>query len=184
VNTDLATFAGFEISSEYDFSEWLTPFATLSFVDGRDRTRSGDFATRRSTATEPKQQIAGLPRGSESGIAGDDEEPLPSIPPFDTRLGVRIHDPIDDPRWGVELSVRVVDDQGRVASSLLESPTPGFSVWDVRGQWRASNRLLLIAGIENLGDVTYREHLDFRSPNGISVLQPGRNFYLGGEVAY
>jgi outer membrane receptor protein involved in Fe transport len=185
VNTDLATFAGFEIVSDYDVNEWLTPFVTISFVDGRDRTRRGEFATVRSDLGQAKEQIAGEPRGSRSGVAGADEEPLPSIPPLDTRLGVRIHDPLDDPRWGLELSVRIVDDQDRVATSLRESPTPGFSVWDVRGQWRATDRFLLTAGIENLGDVNYREHLDFRSlSGGISVFQPGRNVYVGGELVY
>jgi len=184
VNTDLATFAGFEILSDYDFNEWLTPFLAVSFVDGRDRTRRGNFATRRADSSSPKEQIAGLPRGSESGVAGADEEPLPSIPPLNARLGVRFHEPLDDPRWGVEISARIVDDQDRIASSLLESPTPGFTVWDVRGQWHATDRLLLTAGIENLGDINYREHLDFRSPNGISVFQPGRNIYLGGELVY
>jgi outer membrane receptor protein involved in Fe transport len=186
VNTELATFAGFEISSDYQLNEWLTPFATVSFVDARDRTRRGEFKTMRADENNPrKEQLAGQPRGSDPIITGADEEPLPSVPPLDSRLGLRIHEPLDDPRWGVEIGVRVVDDQDRVATSLRESPTPGFSVWDVRGQWRATDRLLLIAGIENLFDVAYREHLDFRPLlRGTPVLQPGRNVYFGGELVY
>lgn len=44
--------------------------------------------------------------------------------------------------------------------------------------------MLLIAGIENFTDRQYREHLDFRSPSGIQVFQPGVNFYTGCEVSY
>jgi outer membrane receptor protein involved in Fe transport len=191
VNTDLATLTGFEIASDYDLNPWLTPFVTISFVDGRDRTRNGNFATQRAGFNEPKRQVAGLPRGSFSGpegtpsnVAGPDEEPLPSIPPLETRLGIRVHEATDQPRWGIEIGLRIADNQDRVATSLLESPTAGFTVWDLRSQWQATRDLLLIAGIENIGDTNYREHLDFRSPSGISVFQPGRNIYFGGELAY
>jgi hypothetical protein len=30
----------------------------------------------------------------------------------------------------------------------------------------------------------YREHLDFRSENGIAVSQPGVSFYFGSELTY
>jgi outer membrane receptor protein involved in Fe transport len=183
VSTDLATFAGFELDADCDLNEWLTPFATISFVDGRDRTRNGNFETKRATSGKPKQKIAGSPRGKSSG-GGASEEPLPGIPPLESRLGVRLHEPVDAPKWGVEVSARIVDDQDRVASSLLEQPTPGFTVWDFRSYWQATGRLLLIAGVENLGDRNYREHLDFLSPGGLSVLQPGRSFYFGGELVY
>ncbi|MDA1049126.1 MAG: hypothetical protein O3C40_01420 [Planctomycetota bacterium] len=39
-------------------------------------------------------------------------------------------------------------------------------------------------GTENFTDRTYREHLDFRSPNGIQVFQPGINGYFDGELTY
>ena len=68
--------------------------------------------------------------------------------------------------------------------SLLETPTPGFTVYTVRGYWRTRNNLMMVAGIENFTDKNYREHLDFRSPNGIQVFQPGINFYAGVERTY
>ena len=58
VNTDLATLAGFELFAECDVNDWLTPFATLKYVEGRDHTRNGHFATRRASAVSPG------PRGS------------------------------------------------------------------------------------------------------------------------
>jgi iron complex outermembrane receptor protein len=109
---------------------------------------------------------------------------LPGIPPLEFRLGIRIHEPQPSSRWGLELAARLVDDQDRVAASLLEQPTPGFTVWDLRGVWRCSDGLRAVAGIENLFDRNYQDHLDYRSPLGVTVLEPGRNMYVGTEVTY
>ena len=129
-------------------------------------------------------RVPGLPRGSFSGIVGAAEEPLPGILPLESRVGLRLHQACPRPRWSVELSARIVDSQYRVASSLLESPTEGFTVWDLRSYWQPTDRLLLVAGVENFTDMNYREHLDFRSPSGNAVYQPGANFYFGSELTY
>ncbi len=86
----------------------------------------------------------------------------------------------------MELSARVVDNQDRVATSLLESATPGFTVWDLRSNYQPSRweGLTLVAGVENFTDKAFREHLDFRSPNGIQILQPGINAYFGTDLSY
>lgn len=184
VNTALATFTGAEAYGECDATDWLTPFATLSYVEGRDQTRNGDFATKPATSTSPATRVDGLPRGYFSNVAGGAEEPLPSIYPLASRAGLRLHPRGDASRWSVELAARMVARQDRVATSLLETPTPGFTIWDLRGYWRPADAVLLIAGIENFTDRQYREHLDFRSPSGIQVFQPGVNFYTGCEVTY
>ncbi|NOX53026.1 MAG: TonB-dependent receptor [Planctomycetes bacterium] len=184
VNTKLATLAGFELYGEYDLADFLTTFATLQYVEGRDHTRNGEFATQRAAPGSPSTRVYGLPRGFFSGIAGGKEEPLPNIVPLESRLGVRLHDPGEGRRWSVELAARIVDNQDRVASSLLETPTPGFTTWDVRGYWRVNDSLLLVAGVENFTDKNYREHLDYRSRSGLAVYQPGANFYFGSELTY
>jgi outer membrane receptor protein involved in Fe transport len=65
-----------------------------------------------------------------------------------------------------------------------ETPTAGFSVWDLRSAWRPGERLQLVASVENLFDRAYREHLDFRSRGGTSVLQVGLNAYAESELTY
>ena len=184
VNTDLATLCGAEAYVECDVGRWLTPFATLKYVEGRDLTRDGHFATRRATPFVPSERVGGLPRGSFSGVAGPAVEPLPGIPPLESRVGIRLHQPSPQLRWSVELSARVVDSQHRVAASLLETPTSGFTVWDLRSYWQATDALLCVAGVENFTDQDYREHFDFRSQNGNAVYQPGVNFYFGSELTY
>ena len=90
------------------------------------------------------------------------------------------------PRWTLELSVRVIDNQARVATSLLESTTPGYAVWDLRGYLRPTNQLTILAGVENLTDKQYREYMDFRSRGvgALEMFQPGINFYFATEMNY
>ncbi len=185
VNTALATFVGGEAWGEYDVTSCLTPFATLSYVDARDRTRNGEFATKPATSGSPSVRTPGLPRGWYGGVAGADQEPLPGILPLESRVGVRLHAAEDAAQWGVEVLARLVYGQYRVATSLLELPTPGFATWDLRTYWRPRERLLLVAGVENLTNRTYREHLNFISQNQlVQVFQPGVNFYSGCELSY
>lgn len=187
VNTDLATFVGGEAFAELFPESRLSPFVTLRGVDGRDRTRKGDFATSNGGADNPSEQVAGLPRGFFSGISGADAEPLPGVSPFETRIGVRLRDEGAKPRWNIEMYARIVDNQDRVASSLLELPTPGFTTWDVRSVYQPEfvDGLTLVSGIENLFDKAYREHLDNAFfINGQPFQQPGFNFYVGADWNY
>jgi outer membrane receptor protein involved in Fe transport len=158
----------------------------VKYVQGEDHTRNGRFATRQATAVTPSEQVPGLPRGFFSGIPGDAEEPLPGIPPLESRLGIRYHQPCENPAWGIEVSARVVDDQDLVAASLLETATPGFTTYDLRTFWRPREGMLLVGGVENFTNKQYQEHLDFRTDNplGFSTFQPGVNFYVGGELIY
>ena len=184
VNTELATLSGFELYGECDLNCWITPFATLSYVEGRDHTRNGSFATRPASPGSPSVRDPGLPRGDFSGVTGAAKEPLPGIPPLESRLGFRFHQPARNPLWSIEFSARIVDNQNRIATSLVESPTPGFATFDIRSYWQATDRLLCVAGVENFTDRDYQEHLDFHSQSGIVVFQPGVNFYFGSELTF
>lgn len=165
-NTDLATLSGFETYGEYDLNRWVTTFATLSYVEGRDHTRSGNRAF-------------GIP-GPRSDDPSD-EEPLYAVSPLESRVGFRLQEPCEK-RYGVEFAARIVDNQDRVSSSLLETETAGFTTYDVRGFWRVCDNLMLVSGVENLTDKQYREHLDSR--NFSQVFQPGVSFYFGAELSY
>jgi iron complex outermembrane recepter protein len=150
MNTNLATMYGFNGFAEYDATAWLTPFATLSYVEGWDQTH---------------------------------HEALPGIAPLDTRVGLRFHDRGKDPKWGVEYYARMVAVQDQYAASLGEQRTGGFVVHNVRAYWQARDNLLLLAGVENIGNLQYREALDLRTPP-VGVFQPGINFYVGMKVSY
>jgi outer membrane receptor protein involved in Fe transport len=159
VNTDLAFLVGGEVYGEVDLSDCLTPFIAISYVEGRDETRNDRIINGSGSAAR--------------------QEALPSIPPLDTRVGVRLHAPGRAPRWAVEFTARIVDKQDQVANSLGELPDPHFTIFDLRSYWRVADFLTLTAGIENIEDRFYREHLDLLTGRG--VFQPGRSVYVGME---
>jgi len=72
--------------------------------------------------------------------------------------------------------------QNRVATLLVEESTPAFATLDLRGFWRPTDRFTVIAGVENLTDKHYQEHLDPR--HFATVYQPGINVYTGFEGTY
>lgn len=161
VNTPLATLAGFELGGEYDWSCYLSPFASMKYVDGRDREINA---------------------------------PLTQIPPLDTTLGVRLHEPSQQRLWSIEFAARIVDNQDRLGTvragdgtvDVIEEQTPGFTVWHLRSYYNYSNDLSFVAGIENVFDRNYQEHLDLRllGPAGYPfdatrVLSPGITPYFG-----
>ena len=194
VNTDLATLYGFEADAEYQVTPWLSVFGLANFVEGTDQTRNGDFSTVQASGSTPSgtagtrdpNEVRGQNAVLPSGTVLRNEEPLPGIPPLEFRTGLRLNGTIQTVRWNAELSARVVDDQDRVAQSLLESTTPGFTLWNLRTYWQLTDQLSLVAGVENFTDKAYREHFDFRSQNPIArqVLQPGRSFYIGTTLVY
>ncbi|MCC9645345.1 TonB-dependent receptor [Rhodopirellula sp. JC740] len=167
VNTDLATLMGFETYGQVELSSMLSLFGILTYVEGRDRTR-----------LEPSRHTGDPYRSGNSTV---DAEPLPGIAPMEARTGVLIHDPQPSDRWGVELAARIVDNQDRVATTLQEIETPGFTVYDIR-TYRRFGSLLVTSGFENVTDKFYREHIDYRS--GLGVYRPGFGFYVGAELTY
>ncbi|MBI1914054.1 MAG: TonB-dependent receptor [Planctomycetes bacterium] len=165
-NTDLATLAGGELFADVDLTGYLTPFLTVSYVQGRDRTH---VDTRR-------------PAGLVSSRTFIDTEPLPGISPLEIRSGFRLHEATVRPRWSVEFLARSVLGQNLIAASLSELPTSGFTIFDVRAFWQITDQVLLTGGVENIGDKFYREHLDPRS--GDQLFRPGTNAYAAVEVKY
>ena len=119
------------------------------------------------------------------------DEPLWGIAPLDTRLGLRLTDPCCQ-KWGVEYTMRLVDDQDRISSVGFtgEVATPGFNTHSIRGYYRATDTIVLIAGVDNLGDALYREHLDtrFNLTAGVDpargILRRGVSYYFAMQAEY
>jgi iron complex outermembrane recepter protein len=166
-NTDLATLGGFELYGEYDVRRWLTAFASLNYVEGRDR---------------------------------EIDAALPQIIPLWSRAGLRVKPVTETPTWGVELAAWMVNQQNRIGYLRstapgrgplipVEEPTPGFTIFYVRGYWNVTERLNIIGGVENLFDRTYLTHLNLRLPNqgqfvNSTVFSPGITPYVGVEWTY
>jgi iron complex outermembrane receptor protein len=176
-NTPEAMLSGGEAYLEGDVTRWLTPFGTIMYVAGQDLSRD-------VRSVPPSQQLTAFGRLPTPPVG---QEPLPMIPPPEARVGIRLHDPRCG-RWGAEFSARIVASQDQFASTLFEQHTTGFTTVDVRSYWRPNDHILLTAGVENLANNNYFEHLDTRTfnPPGFQtgIFQPGLNFYFGARLTY
>jgi outer membrane receptor protein involved in Fe transport len=158
----------------------VTPIQQLQFINTRSATLWGVDLYGEVDATPWLTPFATF-----SYVQGWDQfndEALPGIAPMYSRVGLRFHEPGNNPRWGVEYFARMVGTQDLFADSLGEQRTGGFVVHNLRGYWQPTEKLLFLAGVENIGDRYYREHLDLRT--GLAVFQPGINFYLGAKITY
>lgn len=182
INTPLATLAGAELYGELDVVQRVSVFGSMMYVEGRNQSLNDRvFGTPSSPSPAGSSQGPFVGRNAFNQVRGD--EPLPQVPPLETRLGVRCRDENPKPKWGSEITTRIVDDQDRVASgSLLEQPTPGFTTYDFRGFVSPTDNWTILFGVLNFTDKHYREHLDNRAGN--QLFQPGISGYLGSEFNY
>lgn len=177
INTPLASLLGGEAHVEYDQNPYLTGYGSVSYVDGRDLTR--DQGGKQNGSPPYRTRFPDLPRGS---ISAGSHEPLPGIAPLEGRLGYRVHDAGPQSHWGLDLFARIVNQQNHVAKSLNEQVTSGFTTLNAHGFWLPTDRWKLVAGVDNLSNTYFREHLDLRS--GLGPFQPGVSFFFGSELNY
>jgi iron complex outermembrane receptor protein len=122
-------------------------------------------------------------------VRGDndtDGRPLAQLPPLEARLGLTY----TARAWsagalwrGVAAQDRVAINQGNIVGQDL-GRTAGFGVVSLHASWRAATHLRLTAGVDNLLDRTYAEHLS-RSGAAVAgfaqttrVPEPGRFLWL------
>lgn len=118
-----------------------------------------------------------------------DKQPLPQIPPLETRLALTW----EKGNWSSMGLLRVVSHQNRI--SLNEgnvvgkdfSRSAGFSVFSANSSYRVNSALNLSIGVDNLFNKTYSEHLNLAGNSSFgysaktSVNEPGRTFW--GKVS-
>ncbi len=110
---------------------------------------------------------------------GEDDttgEPLGFIPPLKVVVGARFQ---SGSFWS-EGRVRIVDNQDRVGPD--QSPSPGFTVYSLRGGYEFANGLSLRATLDNLTDKAYEEPLNAHEDPASRRYEPGRNLRV--SVAY
>ncbi len=106
-------------------------------------------------------------RGDNSALG----EPLPYIPPLAAAVSLSY----TAARWWLQWGMLYNAAQNRVAyKSTREDKTAAFTRLDIRGRYQLSEEWELKAGVENLLDRYYHEHLSINN-----LPSPGRNFYLG-----
>lgn len=104
------------------------------------------------------------------------DTPLPEIAPLDIRYALMGH--FLDGKLHTEANLRLVSDQNRVSESFGEGTTPGFTLVDLDASYPIGSKILIKAGVQNLLDETYYEHLS--RPIGTDktpMYSPGRNYF-------
>jgi len=123
----------------------------------------------------------------------DSGAPLPQMPPLELRMNAAY----DWADGSVGLLWRVVGAQRRVASGQGSvvgqdiGPSAGFGTLSLNAATRWGQHLRLSAGIDNLFDRAYSEHLnlagsaDFGFPaDPVRILEPGRSLWLKVDYRY
>lgn len=112
-----------------------------------------------------------------------DDRDLPLIPPLNGHIGLRWQWHKSVRPWA-EAMLRAATRQDNIDSQFLETDTPGYQVVDLRGGIQLPAGFSLEAGIENLFDQDYTEHLNRHAATpsgdlvrGEKIPMPGRYFY-------
>lgn len=122
-----------------------------------------------------------------------DGEAMPQIPPLEARLSAAW----EHERWSAGALLRAVARQGRVAVDAGNvvsrdiGPTAGFATFALNAAYRLNDHLRASAGIDNLFDRAYAEHLnlagsaDFGFPaDPVRINEPGRTLWLKLDYQY
>ncbi|MDA8752536.1 TonB-dependent receptor [Halieaceae bacterium] len=91
--------------------------------------------------------------------------------------------------WGLSLENVLYASQDRVSETNREKTTPGHGTVNLRGSWQVSPALQLAAGVDNLFDRDYQEHLGgynrVQNPDiPIGSRLPGYGLNVFARVAY
>ncbi len=112
-----------------------------------------------------------------------DDRPIAQTPPLEAMAGLAYR----AEQWTLGLTARAaarqrrVDDDPMTGSGLDVRPTPGWAALSVNGRYHFNQRWQLDAGIDNLLDRLYAEHLNRSStfdPEQVQVNEPGRSAWL------
>ncbi|AWH26397.1 TonB-dependent copper receptor [Stenotrophomonas sp. YAU14D1_LEIMI4_1] len=123
----------------------------------------------------------------------DAHRPLPQMPPLEARLSADWQ----GQRWSAGALLRAVTAQHRVAAGQGNvvaqdlGPSAGFATLALNAAYRFSAQLQLSAGVDNLFDRAYSEHLnlagsaDFGFPaDPVRINEPGRSLWMKVNYRY
>jgi len=131
-------------------------------ISGAESSLNYQFANRHFTLNNTIKWVQGR---DNSG------NPLPLISPLKTITGLRYN----HEKLFIQAESEISSGQNRVSTVFGEKTSPGFSILNLRTSYTFSLKkynLEFSAGIENLLDEAYYEHLDWGK-----MLRPGRNIY-------
>jgi iron complex outermembrane receptor protein len=124
--------------------------------------------------------------GSLGWIKGRDvtlDEPALGVAPWKLDTSLRYEWPRR--RFFAEGTLHVVGEQNRVAETRGEQITKGYTTVDVRFGWSVIGNASILAGVNNLLDEAYVNHLNASNPfTGRRIPEPGRVLFTTLRVSF
>jgi len=126
------------------------------------------------------------------GKNSSDGSALPQMPPLESRLGLTY----SESDWSAGALWRLVSAQNRVSENYGNivgkdfDKSGGFGVFSLNGAYRVSKSVKLSAGVDNLFDKAYAEHLNLAGNAGFgysgteTVNEPGRTFWTKVDLSF
>ncbi|WP_423228006.1 TonB-dependent copper receptor [Phytopseudomonas dryadis] len=128
------------------------------------------------------------------GKNSSDGSALPQMPPLEARLGLAY----EQQRWSAGALWRVVAAQRRISEGQGNvvgkdfGDSGGFAVFSLNAGYQVSDSLKLSAGVDNLFDKAYREHLNLAGDAGFGFLadnperisEPGRTLWTKVDFSF
>ena len=154
-----------------------TKYHSVSIYKNIDATLAGVEAEAELRLT-PVWRV-GLAGAYTYGQNETDDTPLAQIPPFSGRFELVY----DDSKFMAGARINAASKQNRTdenSSGIDSGKTPGWMTVDVFGSYNLSENFQLSAGVTNVFDEDYANHLNKTDPLGINyqVDEPGRSFYV------
>lgn len=164
-NVDAAVFTGLEASLS-----WI-PFKNSNI--GVSGAYTFAYFTKAEKIILENNQLAGT-----EVIKND---PVPEIPALDATMIFSYK--FRKPRLKPQLTVRAVAAQNHVSISYYEEKSPGYVITDLALNYYPHKSVSLSAGVSNLFDIAYYDHLNRRLLGSNEKLyEPGRSFYINLKI--
>lgn len=161
MNTGRAYITGFEATCFSPEYKGLTADISAAFTYGVHAKSSRNY----------------FENGQVVGVQDIKNDAVQEIPPFEARLNVNYCFLKDKMQVGI--TTRYVAAQKHVSLSYYENETPGFMLLNLVMKYSLSKAVSVSAGVQNLFDTTYYEHLNRRIVGSTDKLnEAGRNVYL------
>ncbi len=158
----------------------LSPPLVYRYVNGSARYYGGDVSIRRSFGRYVAGSTVVTYTWAEDITLN---EPVMGIPPLRGNIRLTLHSPTG--RGSVQAETILAGHQDRVAASRFEIPTAGYAIFNLESFYLLTPHWTLRAGVENLGNRYYWDHLDAMNPyTHQPIPEMGRNARVGFEYSF
>lgn len=114
------------------------------------------------------------------GERRDSDDNLYRITPPNVMVGLTYEQSV----WSATIEGRAVADQDTVSQTNSERPTDGYAVFSAYGGWHIRDGVKLSAGVENLFDEVYEDHLSGYNRNGFGDVPIGERLPGAGRGVF